>query len=46
MTAAICGEAVNDGREASLAGGALCRACAGDAYYTPVGAAEREEART
>jgi formylmethanofuran dehydrogenase subunit E len=30
---ARCGEEVKDGREVSRNGEALCRACAGDAYY-------------
>lgn len=28
-----CGEGVNDGREMTLNGKTLCRACAGGAYY-------------
>jgi len=38
-----CGEAVNDGRDGSVAGRALCRACAQGAYYAPIGAAEAAE---
>ena len=31
-----CGEYVQDNREVRQAGSTLCKACAGDAYYTPV----------
>jgi len=31
-----CGEAVSDGRDVLSDGRALCRACAGAAYYTPI----------
>jgi formylmethanofuran dehydrogenase subunit E len=30
-----CGEGVNDGRERTVAGRVLCRACAGESYYRP-----------
>ncbi|MCW9078108.1 MAG: TraR/DksA C4-type zinc finger protein [Gammaproteobacteria bacterium] len=33
---ASCGEKVQDGREVVRKGEALCRACAGEAYYEPV----------
>lgn len=33
MCCAGCGERVNDGREVLRDGVALCRACAGAAYY-------------
>ncbi|MEK7285464.1 MAG: TraR/DksA C4-type zinc finger protein, partial [Chloroflexota bacterium] len=32
-----CGERVNDGREVLRDGAALCRACAGGAYYARLG---------
>jgi formylmethanofuran dehydrogenase subunit E len=41
----ICHEGVNDGREATVGGHVLCRACANGAYYKPAGAARRKEAR-
>ena len=31
-----CGEGINFGRERTLNGKALCRACAGEAYYEPL----------
>ncbi len=33
-----CGEGINDGREVLSNGEPLCRACAGNAYYTPLAA--------
>jgi len=33
---ARCGEGINDGREVIRDGQALCRACAGEPYYTPL----------
>jgi formylmethanofuran dehydrogenase subunit E len=38
-----CGEGVNDGREVSSGGRALCRACASAAYYTTPARVEQEE---
>jgi formylmethanofuran dehydrogenase subunit E len=32
-----CGEGVNDGRDRLLGGRRLCKACAGEGYYEPVG---------
>ena len=33
VTCQACGESVNDGREVTVAGQTLCRACAGESYY-------------
>jgi formylmethanofuran dehydrogenase subunit E len=44
VACAICGEGVNDGREETVDGRMLCRACAGRPYYRPATAAtERVE---
>ena len=40
-----CGEGVNDGREATVGGRVLCRACASGAYYKLTETARRKEAR-
>jgi formylmethanofuran dehydrogenase subunit E len=37
-----CGEHVSDGREVLRAGSVFCKACAGRAYYAPVGAERLE----
>ncbi len=42
---AICHEGVNDGREETVAGHVLCRACAGRPYYRSGAGARRREAR-
>jgi formylmethanofuran dehydrogenase subunit E len=34
---AECGEGVNDGRERRVEGRILCRSCAGESYYQPIG---------
>ena len=36
VVCAQCGEGINFKREVSLNGRTLCRACAGDSYYTPL----------
>jgi formylmethanofuran dehydrogenase subunit E len=36
VVCARCGEAISFQREVSLAGETLCRACAGERYYTPL----------
>ena len=36
VVCAQCGEGINFKREVSVSGRTLCRACAGDAYYTPL----------
>jgi formylmethanofuran dehydrogenase subunit E len=37
VVCAVCGERVVDGREVMDGERALCRACAGESYYRPVG---------
>jgi formylmethanofuran dehydrogenase subunit E len=39
VVCAECGEGVNNGRELSVAGRTLCRACAGAPYYDEIEAA-------
>jgi len=40
---AICQEGVNDGREETVGGSILCRACSGQAYYRSVTGARKRE---
>jgi formylmethanofuran dehydrogenase subunit E len=37
VTCEKCGEGVNDGRERRVEGRVLCRNCAGESYYEPLG---------
>jgi formylmethanofuran dehydrogenase subunit E len=37
VTCEQCGEGINDRRETRLSGRVLCRNCAGESYYEPVG---------
>jgi formylmethanofuran dehydrogenase subunit E len=41
VVCAQCGEGINFKREVTVSGRTLCRACAGDSYYTPVPSDQR-----